>query len=167
MGVLRDILLFICAAGVTAVSAILIHEYRAPLDSLALQDRTSAVVDDAVEPPPIPEFDPPELERFASAFDRPLFRESRRPQAAPVAITETPVEASLDVVLKGVTVTGAESFALVAPIGALNSVRIALGETYEGWTLVEIGTDSVLFRRDGEEVRLELIYGSSRGGPGN
>lgn len=115
--------------------------------------------------PELPERDPPPLERFSEAFERPLFSPTRRPpapeEAAPdEADTAAPVPAAARLVatLHGVLLDGTERVALLTVPGTARAVILAEGETLSGWRLASIGPDSVVFERGAETVTLELPF---------
>ncbi len=105
----------------------------------------------------MPKYDPPPIERFAAALDRPLFNPDRRPpEGEPSAgVVE---DRALSATLQGILFATSGSVALLTAVGESSSVRVSEGELFLGWRLVEIHPDNVVFERDEETVTLELIY---------
>lgn len=114
--------------------------------------------DETIEVPEMPKYDPPPIERFAAALDRPLFSTDRRPsEDEPVAAGTVEAQA-LTATLRGILFSNEEGVALLSPIGETTVVRVSQGDIYLGWRLLEIGTDRAVFEMDGETITLELIY---------
>ena len=110
-----------------------------------------------IEIPEMPKYDPPPIERFAEALDRPLFSQQRRP---PVGEPSAGVveDRALSATLQGILFANSGSFALLTAVGESSPVRVSEGEIFLGWRLLEIHPDNVVFGRDEETVALELIY---------
>ncbi|HZM33944.1 MAG TPA: hypothetical protein VFC18_05555, partial [Burkholderiales bacterium] len=69
--------------------------------------------------------------------------------------------AASGVTLLGILYSRAERVAVLAPTGSRTSVRVAEGDDYRGWRLVEVRPSSVVFSQNGETVELELVYKGS------
>lgn len=100
------------------------------------------------------------LARFEELIERPLFSASRRPpsEEAPKSPEAAP-EAPLDLVLRGVVLTGNRRIALLqSEKGERKALRLLAGDSHAGWVLKAIEADNVTFERD-EEIRvLELAF---------
>lgn len=118
---------------------------------------------DLALPPPLPKFQMPPLAEFATTLERPLFFPDRRPpepdaaaQSEAPGSTETAAQASLDVVITGVILSDAVSFALVQRRGDSEVLRLAKGDIVDGWSVSEIMPDRVTFAREQELQEVEL-----------
>ncbi|HUS55146.1 MAG TPA: hypothetical protein VMY41_14235, partial [Thermohalobaculum sp.] len=103
MANLRSLLLLaILAATTTALALRIQDQLQRPIehpDDVALE---AAASDQKIEIPELPQYEPPPIERFAAAFDRPLFNPDRRPSAEePVAAGVVEVQA-LSATLQGI-----------------------------------------------------------------
>ena len=126
--------------------------------------------------PALPEDSPfvmPPAEDFAAIVERPIFAPDRRPPSeAPAAVV---ARSELGLLLKGIITAGTERIAILQPKAAPDtaparrgrtsgnapaapSLRLGEGDRYAGWTLARIEPAAVVFEREGEEARLELIY---------
>jgi hypothetical protein len=111
-----------------------------------------------IEIPEMPKFDPPPIERFAAALDRPLFSQDRRPPESEPTGTGVVEDRALSATLQGILFATSGSVALLTAVGESSPVRVSEGELFLGWRLLEIHPDNVVFERDEETVTLELIY---------
>jgi hypothetical protein len=118
----------------------------------------AAASDQAIEVPEMPKYDPPPIERFAAALDRPLFSADRRPTAEEPVAPGAVEDRALTATLSGILFSNLEGVALLSQIGETTVVRVSQGDQYLGWRLLEIYPDHVVFEREGETVTLELIY---------
>ena len=68
-------------------------------------------------------------------------------------------ESALDLILRGVVLTGTQRIALLqSGKGERKSMRLLAGDSHQGWVLKAIEADNVTFERD-EEIRvLELAF---------
>jgi general secretion pathway protein N len=157
MRVLRHMLLLALLAAGSAISVQMIRTNIRPLDD---PGATAAGMPVDLAPaaglPADPAPEPPDLARFSDAFERPLFAEDRRPRLKP--ILDAPEDRSLGVTLLGILYSRAERVAVLAPAGGAGSLRLAEGENYRGWRLVEVRPNSVIFQQDDETVELRLLY---------
>lgn len=106
--------------------------------------------------PPATRFEIAPLEDFIEVAERPLFSPSRRPPLGEVA-TATPRQA-LDLTLIGVVLSSEERLAIVTPGGQGKAVRLGVGDSIQGWTLVELESERATFERDGESITLYLAF---------
>ncbi len=107
--------------------------------------------------PPAPEFGLPAIEAFTSVLARPMFSTSRRPPVEEVVVAVAP-DPTLDLTLRGIILSGTERIALIVPAARAEVVRIKENERFEGWTLVAVEADYVVFRLGIEELTFELSY---------
>lgn len=108
--------------------------------------------------PALPVYDPPPLDRFAAAIERPLFSPDRRPPAEAPSVVVASADQALTATLSGILFADSGSVALLTAVGDSTPVRVSQGDLYLGWKLTRINPDNVVFERDGEQVTLELIY---------
>lgn len=110
-------------------------------------------------PEPLPEFELPPLVDFVATVERPLFLAERRPpepEEQPVEQAEaTPLE-PLKVVVTGVILSSARSFALVHREGESEVLQLGASDTIDGWSVKEILADRVVFEREEESQAVEL-----------
>lgn len=128
--------------------------------SLPPEDKQPARVA-ALEVPPLPplsEFAMSPLIEYSGVTDRPAFSQSRRPPAEAAAVAIDAVAASLELVLKGVISSDGESIALFMPTAGGDVLRLAEGGSYQGWDLVKVEPNEVLFRRGEKEASLALLF---------
>lgn len=156
----RLVLLILLLAASAALGLTLRDQLEHPVEQVAAAAPGPATPLPEVTLPELPRIEAPSLERYAAALDRPLFRQDRRPPTAETveALAE---EEPFAATLQGVILSGDERVALIRPSGATNVQQIAEGETFRGWRLREIGTERVVFERDGEERTLDLVYKAS------
>jgi general secretion pathway protein N len=123
--------------------------------------------------PPQPDHEPaeepliqrlPPLERFAAIVERPLFSPTRRPEpvgtpppaddgaADPVPVATGPDEPGIRFV--GTVGQGGSMTAVVIRADSGDALRLATGDTIEGWEVAEVTTSELVLRR--EERRLVL-----------
>ncbi len=122
--------------------------------------RAVAAIPNLVPLPPTPpaaEFGLPAIETFTSVLARPMFSTTRRPPVEEVAVVATP-EPTLDVTLRGVILSDTERIALILPAGRGEMVRIKENERFDGWTLVTVEADHVVFRLGVEVLIFEVTY---------
>jgi hypothetical protein len=116
--------------------------------------RTPAPASPAAPLPAAGQFQMPPMKDFQAILERPAFSPSRRPkEGAPVLVTE-----DLAVQVTGITGTPASPLVILVPRDGGDSLILRQGQQYRGWTLGEISSQSVLFRRGEEELRIELAF---------
>lgn len=106
--------------------------------------------------PPMPDYEMPPLAEFAEVAERPLFSPTRRPPVGAVP-TAAPRQ-TLDLTLIGIVLSEAERLAIVTPGGAGRAVRLGVGDSIQGWTLVELESERATFERDGAQETLYLAF---------
>jgi len=102
-----------------------------------------------------------------AALQRPLFTPSRRPPAdASISVAETaaPVEESAaseleDVRLLGLYSDGTYTQGVIVLVGAQRR-RLLLGESHEGWRLVDVQNSGAVFEGNGQRVVVPLEFAS-------
>jgi len=109
-------------------------------------------------PAPLPEFSLPPLDRFAATTRRPLFLATRRPVEPEQTDTQVAPKpaAPLDVIVSGVIISEEGRFALVQRRGSSETLRLAKGDSVDGWTVRSILSDRVVFGRDEDTEEVEL-----------
>ncbi len=155
---LRSLFLLLLLATASAVLALRIRDdLRRPPETLAAAGFDGETAAQTIETPEMPKYDPPPIEQFAAALDRPLFSPDRRPpEGEPSAgVVE---DRALSATLQGILFANSGSVALLTAVGESSPVRVSEGELFLGWRLLEIHPDNVVFGRDEETVALELIY---------
>lgn len=107
---------------------------------------------------------PPE-EVFSEITERPLFMEDRRPFVAPVS-TQTgkrkrPRQTEPDILtlisLSAIVITKDKRIALIEDNRTRKLHQLRQGERFSGWTLTDIGTNSVAMRKGPNTRNLELV----------
>ena len=100
------------------------------------------------------QFKMPPMTTFQAILDRPAFSPSRRPKAgAPVVVSQ-----DLAVTVTGISGTATRPVANLVPQGGGDSVQLRPGQKYRGWTLSEINSKGVVFRRGDDEVKVEMKF---------
>jgi len=156
---LRGLFLLVLLATASAVLALRIRDdLRRPPETPASVMLDAAASGQAIEIPEMPKYDPPPIERFAAALDRPLFNPLRRPQEGEPTGTGVVEDRALSATLQGILFATSGSVALLTAVGESSPVRVSEGELFLGWRLLEIHPDNVVFERDEETVTLEMIY---------
>lgn len=108
------------------------------------------------------------LGNYEEIVERPLFRPSRRPpdpeetdEAEALRAAKEAQKPQVHVkdlfALSGIVVTDKKTVALLQDIKNNKSLRVREGEKLEGWQIVEIFPNSVLFSNNGHSEALELI----------
>ena len=156
---LRSLFLLLLLATASAVLALRIRDdLRRPPETLAAAGFDGETAAQTIEIPEMPKYDPPPIERFAAALDRPLFSPQRRPPEGEPTGTGVVEDRTLSATLQGILFANSGSVALLTAVGESSSVRVSEGDLFLGWRLLEIHPDNVVFERDEETVTLELIY---------
>ena len=159
MSNLRSLFILLLLGTASAAMALGIrNDLRRPAEAPTPVEIDAAASGQILELPEMPKYDPPPLERFAAALDRPVFSPDRRPpQGQPIA-TGIVGDRALTATLRGVLLANSGNIALLTAIGESTPVRVSRGELFLGWRLLEIHPDKVVFERDEETVTLELVY---------
>ncbi len=155
---LRSLFLLLLLATASAALALRIRDdLQRPSETLAFAGLDEAASGQTIDIPEMPKYDPPPIERFAAALDRPLFSPGRRPpEGEPSAgVVE---DRALSATLQGILFASSGSVALLTEVGESSQVQVSEGEVFLGWRLLEIHPDNVVFERDEETVTLEMIY---------
>lgn len=104
----------------------------------------------------------PELEAFAEVWERPLFRDDRRPAppdeegaaepapAEPVSVTPPRVT------LSGVVIVDNLRTALLKEFNTQRTMRRKEGDSVDGWVLEQVNDDKVILVQDGNREELVL-----------
>lgn len=103
---------------------------------------------------------PPPIEDYASIAERPLFLPDRRPPPdEPEEDGEAPPTEETDLAgtdLVSVVITPAVVSAWIRKPQERGTIRLRLGDGYEGWTVQSIEPGELVLERQGEISRLEL-----------
>ena len=150
--VLPTALLFVCIGLLWAVY----QEMGANSRPIALPDSGAAKSVPAL--PAVMRYELAPIDRFSATVERPLFVATRRPPGTEAAPTAPVVEQPLDLVLKGVIVSGRGGIAILSETSGRGTLTMAQGKQYKGWTLAEILPDRLIFRRGNQERTLALLY---------
>ena len=99
----------------------------------------------------------PPIETLSETVERPLFRADRRP----AAVEETPEEVedaeSGLFTLVGIIVAPTQRIALVKVRGSPEVLQLSEGQQANGWTVVQIRPEEVVFESDDKTETIELI----------
>ncbi len=156
---LRSLFLLLLLATASAVLALRIRDdLQRPPEPLAAAGPDAAASGQTIETPEMAKYDPPPIERFQAALDRPLFSQDRRPPVGEPTGAGVVEDRALSATLQGILFATSGSVALLTAVGESSSVRVSEGELFLGWRLLVIHPDNVVFERDEETVTLELIY---------
>ena len=100
----------------------------------------------------------PAIVTYRDIVERPLFSDTRRPQAAPEAAAAATPAAVLNTKWKltGIVVAGENSSAHVVGIGDKKTLRLQLGTMLDGWRLEKVAADHVEFGLSGRTATLSL-----------
>jgi hypothetical protein len=122
---------------------------RQPVE-LARSVNQQAPIGDATVRMSLQRYAVPAMDRFPTAFDRPLFNADRIPAPGPEE-NATPkhqnVRGAMNARLIGVVGFKGKRFALIRPAGAGKSTRLRAGDAFQGWRLHEIRDDRVILSR--------------------
>jgi len=163
MPALRSLFILLLLAVASAVLGLRIQDELSrppemPVPKGIAAEPGAAGSDQEIEIAEMPRFDPPPIERFSTALDRPLFSPDRRPSADEPVAPGVVEDQALTATLQGILFASSGSVALLTAVGETTSVRVSQGEVFLGWRLLEIHPDNVVFEKDDETVTLELIY---------
>lgn len=120
---------------------------------------------DAMEPPPdsdaaMPEFadvslNPPALSALSDMVERPLFLSARR-MPEPEEAAPPPPPKPIRLKLVGIAMAGGSSIALLRNLGNNQLLRLAEGESFDGWTLDAVDATQATFSRGPQTTTLPL-----------
>lgn len=110
--------------------------------------------------PPKAAFKLPDEANYEDILERPLFVEGRRPPSdEPEEEAPTPVQPDLPapkLSLVGVYITPKGTTALVRNIATKDTVRVRLGDRFEGWEVSEIDDQRLVLKKQNDEHVFEL-----------
>ena len=118
-------LLLLLGAGSTALALRIWDDLQRSPEMPAIVEPDAAPSDQVIEVPEMPKYDPPPIERFAAALDRPLFRPDRRPPAEVAVAAGTVEGGALSATLRGILFSNLEGVALLSPIGEFACISLA------------------------------------------
>lgn len=127
---------------------------RAPVEPRIV---TAAIAPAGPSPAPLPA-----LVDLTETLDRPLFSPTRRPpQAAAAAAPQAPpmhpdAAPPPDMKLSAVVIDAGRRFALLQRFPAGDTLRVAQGDTVDGWTLSEVRVDGVTLRNNDQRHEIVL-----------
>lgn len=109
-------------------------------------------------------------ETFSEIIERPLFMDNRRPYAAPVSTGEKkherPHQAGPDILtlisLSAIVIANEKRIALIEDNRTGKLQQLHQGEMYEGWTLTDVGTNSIAMQKGPDTRNMELVVKPSR-----
>jgi general secretion pathway protein N len=109
-------------------------------------------------PEPLPAFGLAPLDAFAETTSRPLFMPTRKPPSPEEVVQVEPVraEALLNVTVSGLVMVAEKSFALVQRQGSSEILRLGAGDTIDGWQVISVLSDRVVFQREEKTQEVEL-----------
>lgn len=159
-------LLLLCVCLV--LTAMLVHFLWAPLNPM--ERATGSTGRPAIEPADhiFRPFSVPARNEFIAIWERPLFRQSRRPAEAKVAVVAPvkakrpaapqpkPIPKLRQLALVGIALIGDRRLALLRPNGGKEVLQVVVGEALDGWQVESIETEAVTFRFGTNLHRLEF-----------
>ena len=109
-------------------------------------------------------------EIFSEIVERPLFMENRRPHVAPVSTVpgeqKRPHQTEPDILtlisLSAIVITKEKRIALIEDNRTRKLQQLRQGETFNGWTLTDVGTNSIAMQNGPDTRQIELIVKPSR-----
>ena len=112
-------------------------------------------------------------ETFSEIIERPLFMDTRRPYVAPVSTDankhKRPRKTEPDILtlfsLSAIVITNEKRIALVEDNRTGKLQQLHQGEMYGGWTLTDIGTNSITMQQGPDIRNMELVVKQSRPSP--
>ena len=114
---------------------------------------------------------PPET--FSEIIERPLFMDTRRPWVAPVStdsnkhkgLRQTEPDILTLISLSAIVITNEQRIALIEDKRTGKLQQLHQGEMYGGWTLADVGTNSIAMQKGPHTRNMELIVKQSRPPP--
>lgn len=99
----------------------------------------------------------PPIEALTETIERPLFREDRRPPTIDEEQQEVAdVESGLFTLI-GIIVSPKQRLALVKVRGSQDVLQLSEGQQANGWTVIQISADDVIFESNDKTETIELI----------
>ncbi|NNE84908.1 MAG: hypothetical protein HKN28_13170 [Alphaproteobacteria bacterium] len=99
----------------------------------------------------------PPIEALTETIERPLFREDRRPPTIEEEQQEVAdVESGLFTLI-GIIVSPKQRLALVKVRGSQDVLQLSEGQKANGWTVLQISADDVIFESNDKTETIELI----------
>jgi type II secretory pathway component PulC len=98
------------------------------------------------------------IEKFSAIVERPIFSPSRRPAATQSGSLKQQQRPRSKLALFGIAISAGERIALVGVERGTGRARMKEGQTFSGWTVVEIERNRVLLRQGTVDEELELNY---------
>jgi type II secretory pathway component PulC len=99
----------------------------------------------------------PPIEALTETIERPLFREDRRPPTVDEEQEEAAdVESGL-FTLVGIIVSPKQRLALVKVRGSQDVLQLSEGQQANGWTVIQISANDVIFESNDKTETIELI----------
>lgn len=156
MGDRSSALLLVLVLGLSAVVLAQLRPGAAERAPVERRIVTEAIASAGPSPAPLPA-----LVDLTETLDRPVFSPTRRPpqaaatpvaEAAPMRPDAAPPPAMK---LSAVVIDAGRRFALLQRFPAGDMVRVAQGDTVDGWTLSEVRADGVTLRQ--EDQRHEIV----------
>lgn len=113
----------------------------------------------------------PDLDEFSIVATRTVFRESRKPfqlELQPVLKPEFAPQTNpkkeiakvepFEAELIGVVMTSDKTIALLQSDGLPNLIRLTYGDVYQGWSVVSVEADSVIFEANGQKKIIRVNF---------
>ncbi|HEY1629822.1 MAG TPA: hypothetical protein VGF56_00805 [Rhizomicrobium sp.] len=143
--------LFLIAA---SLAAILVYQSTAPVASI---ETHQIVAEPHIVPlsASLPRYEPPPPDAFAMINARPLFSPSRE-AVVEAAETGTTSRQPPDVSLVGVAIGMNKSVALLKSPNAQAATSAVVGQVIDGWRLMRIDPDKVVFAANGTEYTVKI-----------
>ena len=109
-------------------------------------------------------------EAFSEIVERPLFMENRRPYVPPVSKgpkePKRPHQVETDILtlisLSAIVITKDKRIALIEDNRTRKLQQLRRGETFNGWTLTDIRTNSIAMQKGQDTRQIELVVKPSR-----
>ena len=109
-------------------------------------------------------------ETFSEIIARPLFMDTRRPYVAPVStdankhkrLRQTEPDILTLISLSAIVITNEKRIALIEDNRTGKLQQLHQGEMYGGWTLTDVGTNSITMQKGPHTKNMELVVKQSR-----
>ncbi len=150
---LPPLLLVVCGA----LSWLIYRELMLGPSTEAAAKASTAVATTLPALPPEPQFSMLPIEDFQAILERPLFSPNRRPPTVGSVEFSAPTP-DVSFLLKGILIDGDERTAFFRSQRGGEFVHLREGDKMEGWTLVRIEADEVLFASGEIEKVLQPTY---------